>query len=174
MTLYQSLIWESAHKGDETLELDDIDRQILMLLHNEARMPLQELATRIGLSRAAVHDRVKKLIQSGVIRGFELRVDPDLLGYPVLAWIGLLTVQGTEAYRTLEDLSHIPEIEAAYVVTGHYDFLVKVRARSNAHLQQLLFEKIDQVHGFQRSETMVVLSAAVDKGTLDPKLYQSV
>ncbi|AEJ39080.1 transcriptional regulator, AsnC family [Sulfobacillus acidophilus TPY] len=155
------------------MELDDIDRQILVLLHDQARMPLQELATRIGLSRAAVHDRVKKLIQSGVIRGFELRLDPDLLGYPVLAWIGLLTVQGTEAYQTLEDLSQIPEIEAAYVVTGHFDFLVKVRARNNAHLQQLLFEKIDQVHGFQRSETMVVLSAAVDKGALDPKLYQS-
>lgn len=153
------------------MELDDIDRQILVLLHDQARMPLQELAGRVGLSRAAVHERVKKLVNSGVIQSFEIRVNPDLLGYPVLAWIGLLTVQGTEAYQTLEDLSQIPEIEAAYVVTGHFDFLVKVRAKSNAHLQKILFEKIDQIHGFQRSETMVVLSAALDKGSLDPQLY---
>lgn len=158
-------------KGAVGVKLDATDRQLLALLHNHARMSLQELADHVGLSRVTVHERVKKLQQKGIIIDFRTNVDPESLGYPVLAWVGLLTEQGEQAYRTLEDLGQIAEIEAAYVVTGHFDILVKVRAQSNSHLQQILFGKIDKVYGFQRSETMVVLSAAIDKSGLDPTLY---
>ncbi|HBQ94994.1 MAG: Lrp/AsnC family transcriptional regulator [Firmicutes bacterium] len=155
------------------MELDHIDRQILVIMQDNARIPLQELADRVGVSRPTMHDRVKKLVQRGYISKFHTDIDPDHMGYPVLAWVGLLTEQGESAHRTLDELREIPEIEAAYVVTGHFDILVKVRAQTNSHLQRILFEKIDRVFGFQRSETMIVLSAAVEKHGLDPSLWQN-
>lgn len=154
------------------MDLDHVDRRILSIMHDNARIPLQELADRIGVSRPTMHDRVKKLVQRGYISKFHTEVNPEQMGYPVLAWVGLLTEQGESAYKTLEELKSIPEIEAAYVVTGRFDVLVKVRAQTNSHLQKILFEKIDRVSGFQRSETMMVLSAAVEKHGLDPVLWQ--
>ncbi len=161
-------------KGVVAMDLDHIDRQILVILQENARIPLQELADQVGVSRPTVHDRVKKLLHRGYIAKFYADVDPELMGYPVLAWVGLLTDQGDSAHRTLDELRAIPEIEAAYVVTGHFDILVKVRAQTNSHLQKILFEKVDRVFGFQRSETMIVLSAAVEKNGLDPSLWSGM
>ncbi len=157
-----------------SLELDKVDLKIISILIDNARIPLQELADKVGFSRVTVSERVKKLREKGVIEKYQSVIDSDMLGYSVLAWVGLSTVQGKESYRTLEDLKQILEIESAYVVTGQFDILVKIRAKNNAHLQQILFEQVDQVYGFKKSETMVVLSAAVEKNGLDSRLVDSL
>lgn len=156
------------------IDLDKTDLQIISILIDNSRIPLQELADRIGYSRVTISERVKRLREKGVISKYQSVIDSEMLGYTVLAWVGLSTVQGKEAYRTLEDLQQILEIESAYVVTGQFDILVKIRAKNNAHLQQILFEQVDQVYGFKRSETMVVLSAAVEKNGLDSRLVESL
>jgi len=79
----------------------------------------------------------------------------------------LNTAQGSEAYRTIEELRQLPEVEEIYVVTGRYDYLLKVRALDNEDLQRILFDKIDHVYGFRRAETMVVLSSPVEKCGID-------
>lgn len=161
-------------KRGRGLEFDNFDRRIMAILATDGRISLQELADRINLSRAAVHERLKKLQLRRVVQGYRAILDAEQLGYPVLAWVGLQTAQGVEAYKTLDELQAIPEIEAAYVVTGQFDILVKIRAHDNAHLQKILFENVDQVSGFKRSETMVVLSASTDKYGLSPDLVEKL
>ncbi|SFG40699.1 Lrp/AsnC family transcriptional regulator, regulator for asnA, asnC and gidA [Desulfotomaculum arcticum] len=147
--------------------LDDMDLTIMKTLQENARSSYQDIANKIGVSRVTVHERIRKLIESGIIEGFHARVNARRIGYPVTAIVGLNTIQGSESYRTIEELRQLPEVEEVHVVTGRYDYLVKVRAMDNGDLQRILFNKIDQVYGFQRAETMVVLSSAVEKCGID-------
>ena len=147
--------------------LDNVDLAIMKMLQENARSSYQDIATRAGVSRVTVHERIRKLMESGVIEGYHVRVNARRIGYRVTAIVGLNTVQGSEAYRTIEELRQLSEVEEIHVVTGRYDYLVKVRALDNEDLQRILFDKIDQVYGFQRAETMVVLSSPVEKCGID-------
>lgn len=148
------------------VKLDALDLTILEMLEQDGRLSYQELANHAGVSRVTVHERIRRLTQRGVIEGFRARLNPAALGYRVTAVVGLMAVQGAAAYRTIEDLKNIPEVEEVHVVTGRYDYLVKIRARDNQDLERILLTKIDQVYGFQRAETMVVLSSPVERGGL--------
>lgn len=147
--------------------LDAVDLSILKILQENARASYQDIAIRIGISRVTVHERTRKLLENGVIEGFHARVSARRTGFPVTAIVGMITVQGSEAYRTIEELKLLPEVEEIHVVTGRYDYLIKVRAQDNEDLQRILLTKIDQVYGFQRAETMVVLSSPVEKCGID-------
>lgn len=147
--------------------LDAMDLTIMKTLQENARCSYQDIAGRIGVSRVTVHERIRKLIESGVLEGFHARVNARRIGYHVTAIVGLNTIQGSEAYRTIEELQQLPEVEEIHVVTGRYDYLVKVRALDNEDLQRILFDKIDQVYGFRRAETMVVLSSPIEKCGID-------
>ncbi|MFZ5644820.1 MAG: Lrp/AsnC family transcriptional regulator [Bacillota bacterium] len=147
--------------------LDSTDLFILKSLQENARSTYQDIALKLGVSRVTIHERVRKLTESGVLQGFHARVNAKIIGYPVMAIVGLITIQGSEAYRTMEELKRYPEVEEIHVVTGRYDYLVKVRAKDNEDLQRIIFNKIDQVYGFQRAETMMVLSSPVEKCGID-------
>ncbi|MCL6575034.1 MULTISPECIES: Lrp/AsnC family transcriptional regulator [Kyrpidia] len=149
-----------------SVKLDALDLTILQMLEQDGRLSYQELANHTGVSRVTIHERVRRLTQRGIIEGFHARLNPASLGYRVTAIVGLMAVQGAAAYQTIEDLKAIPEIEEVHVVTGRYDYLVKIRARDNEDLERILLTNIDQVYGFQRAETMVVLSSPVDRGGL--------
>lgn len=147
--------------------LDAIDLTILRILQENVRSSYKEIADQLGVSRVTIYERVRKLTENGIIDGFHLRVNAHRIGYPVTAIVGLITIQGSEAYRTIQELQQLPEVEQVHVVTGRYDYLVMVRARDNEDLQYLLLNKIDQVYGFKRAETMVVLSSPVEKCGID-------
>lgn len=145
--------------------LDHIDHVILSTLSRNARSSLQDIASQLGIARATVHERVKKLTQSGILQGFHARIDWSKLGFTVVAWVALQTEQGGEAYNVLDDLLAIPEVDAAYMVTGRFDCLVKIWAQSHESLQKVLFDQIGHIRGFRRAETMVVLSTPLDNHT---------
>jgi DNA-binding Lrp family transcriptional regulator len=147
--------------------LDAMDLTIMKALQENARSSYQDIASRIGVSRVTVYERIRKLIDSGVIEGFHASINARRIGYPVTAIVGMNTIQGNEAYRTIEELQQLPEVEELHVVTGRYDYLVKVRAVDNEDLQRILFTKIDQVYGFRRAETMMVLSSPIEKYGID-------
>lgn len=149
------------------LTLDATDLAILKALQENARSTYQDIALNLGFSRVTIYERVRKLTENGVIQGFHARLDAKKMGYPVMALVGLITVQGSVAYRTMEELKQYPEVEEIHVVTGRYDYLIKVRARDNEDLEHILLTKIDQVYGFQRAETMVVLSSPLEKCGID-------
>lgn len=135
--------------------IDGTDRTLLGLLSQDARQPYAELGQRVHLSAPAVHARVKKLEQSGAIRGYTIRVNPERLGKPVCAFIRILLTGGlcNTAARSLEML---PEIEECYSVAGEDCILVKARTATPCELQQLL-TKIAGIPGFGRTVTTIVL-----------------
>jgi DNA-binding Lrp family transcriptional regulator len=151
---------------DDKIPLDSIDQRILQHLSTNARVSFQDIAGELGVSRATIHERVKRMTQSGIIRSYRAVIDWTRLGYPVEALVALQTEQGQASYHVLEDLAQIEEVEHAYLITGRFDCLVKIRAHNHEHLQQILFDRVGKVRGFRHAETMVVLSTPLENNFL--------
>ncbi|ESP87144.1 Lrp/AsnC family transcriptional regulator [Candidatus Halobonum tyrrellensis] len=138
------------------MELDETDRAILRILQADARTPFSEIARRIDMSSATVHDRVSRLEEAGVLTGYHAEVDPSALGYGVSAFVGLRVRQGheTEALERLRDVEGVREV---HLTTGEWDVLLRVYAESTDALRELMFGGIAGMEGFDRSQTMVIL-----------------
>jgi Lrp/AsnC family transcriptional regulator for asnA, asnC and gidA len=145
------------------VRLDDVDRGIIVCLQENGRMPLSQIARRVGVAPATAHERLAKLRRSGVVTGFSVRLDPSTLGYTVTALIHLRTGLADQVERTVADLRAIPEVEEVHVVTGEYDLAVKVRAHDSTHLQELLVNRIHRVAGFIRSATEICLTSPLER-----------
>lgn len=138
------------------MELDDTDRAILEALQEDARTPFSEIARRIDMSSATVHDRVNRMEEAGVIEGYHAKVDPKALDYGISAVVGLQVEQGQEQ-ETLGRLEHIPGVQEVHLTTGSWDVLMRVYAADADELRELMFDNIAQMDGFARSQTMVIL-----------------
>ena len=103
------------------ISLDAVDRKILGFLIKNARMPFLEIARECGVSGAAIHQRVKKLEDAGVILGSRLQVNPKAMGYDVCAIIGIRISDPTKTVQTVEHLRKIPEITECHFITGKYN-----------------------------------------------------
>lgn len=122
--------------------LDELDCKILNLIANDARISFLEVARVSGVSGAAIHQRVQKMTAGGVITGSQLKLDMDRIGYQVCALLAL-GFDGTRSYGSIaEELSAIPQIVECHSVVGEHDFLVKIYARHNAHLLDLIRRQI--------------------------------
>ena len=122
--------------------LDELDYKILNLISNDTRVSFLEVARISGVSGAAVHQRVQKMISGGVITGSQFKLDMERIGYQVCAWVAL-GFDGTRNFGTLaEELSTIPQIVECHSTVGDHDFLIKIHARSNAHLLDLVRRQI--------------------------------
>ncbi|QZX99573.1 Lrp/AsnC family transcriptional regulator [Halobaculum rubrum] len=138
------------------MELDDTDREILRILQEDARTPFSEVARRIDMSSATVHDRVSRMEEAGVLRGYRAEVDPKALGYGVSAFVGLRVQQGHEE-EALETLREVDGVREVHLTTGEYDVMMRVYAESTDDLRDLMFGQIATMDGFDRSQTMVIL-----------------
>ncbi|WP_193310236.1 Lrp/AsnC family transcriptional regulator [Halorubrum halophilum] len=138
------------------MELDETDREILRILQEDARTPFSEVARRIDMSSATVHDRVSRMEEAGVIDGYHASIDPRSVGYGVSAFVGLRVEQGREedALKRLREISGVREI---HLTTGEWDVLLKVVASDTDSLRDLMFERIAEMDGFSRSQTMIIL-----------------
>ncbi|MFC6785458.1 Lrp/AsnC family transcriptional regulator [Halobaculum halobium] len=138
------------------MELDDTDREILRILQEDARTPFSEVARRIDMSSATVHDRVSRMEEAGVLTGYRAEVDPKALGYGVSAFVGLRVRQGHEE-EALETLRAVEGVREVHLTTGEYDVMMRVYAESTDDLRDLMFGQIATMDGFDRSQTMVIL-----------------
>jgi len=138
------------------MELDETDRAILEALQEDARTPFSEIARRIDMSSATVHDRVNRMEDAGVIEGYHAKVDPKALDYGISSMVGLQVEQGQEQ-ETLERLEEIPGVQEVHLTTGSWDVLMRVYAEDADELRRLMFDNIAQMDGFARSQTMVIL-----------------
>lgn len=138
--------------------LDSIDCKILSFLTQNARMPFLEIARECGVSGAAIHQRVRKMEEAGVILGSYLVVNPKALGYGVCAIIGIGVSDPTMNFQTVENLKNIPEITECHFVTGRYNILVKLYCRDHDHLMHTIFDHVLQVPGISQTETFISLS----------------
>ena len=142
------------------VNIDAIDRKILQYLIKNARMPFLEIARECGISGAAIHQRVKKLDDQGVILGSRLEVDPKTLGFDVCAIIGIRVSDPTMNLDTVEALRRIPEIVECHFITGQYNILIKLYCVDNEHLMRTIFDHVLKISGISNTETFISLNEA--------------
>ncbi|MDZ5810126.1 Lrp/AsnC family transcriptional regulator [Halorubrum sp. AD140] len=138
------------------MELDETDRAILRILREDARTPFSEIARRIDMSSATVHDRVGRMEDAGVIQGYHAEIDPKAVGYGVGAFVGLRVEQGREE-DTIERLREIEGVSEIHLTTGEWDVILRVVAADTDSLRELMFDRVAEMEGFSRSQTMIIL-----------------
>ncbi len=148
--------------------LDSIGRQILAELQANARLPFAELGRRVGLSTPAVLERVHRLEEAGIIEGYRAIINPERLGYNLLAFIGV-NVAGDVMARFSKQVRGIPRVIECHRVTGSHSFLLKVLASSMMELEQV----IDMLTPYTQTTTYLVLSTAFSTKTIDPNQHGS-
>lgn len=135
--------------------LDEIDKEILRVLQKNSRTPLREISKRVGLAESTVYERIKKLKQRGIIKKFTIILDPETLGFHLLAFI-LIKAKAGKYAEVAEKLISYPEIVEIYETTGDYDMILKIRTRNSEELNEFL-DKIGEIDGVVATHTMVVL-----------------
>ncbi len=140
--------------------LDAIDRKILACLTQNARTPLLEIARDCGVSGAAIHQRVKKLEQSGIILGYQLDVDPKVLGFNVCTFIRIRISDPLKNMEAVERLKEIPEVAQCHFITGTFNLMIRVYCRDNEHFMATMFDHVLCIPGIAETETFVSLNCA--------------
>jgi Lrp/AsnC family leucine-responsive transcriptional regulator len=120
--------------------LEDLDREIVRLLCQDGRMSYTDLGRSTGLSVSAVHQRVRRLEQRGVITSYTARVEPAQVGLPLTAFVSVSPIDPTEPDNVPEKLRHLPAIEACHSIAGEASYLLKVRFATPPDLETLLRE----------------------------------
>ena len=138
-------------------EIDGLDEKILKLITRNARIPFLEVARECGVSGAAIHQRVQRLLNIGVVSGSEFLVNPTKLGYNTCAYMGIILEKATVHRKVVEELEKIPEIIECHYITGQYSIFVKVQTKTNKHLKKLIDEQIQPIEGISRTETFISL-----------------
>ena len=139
--------------------IDSLDRKILKILLENARTPYLEIARECGVSGAAIHQRIQKMEQAGIIEGTTLRLSPGALGYLTCAFIGIqINLTTTRTHQEVfENVMQVPEIVECHHITGKYSLLAKIYARNNEHLKQIIVEKIQSIPEIVFTETFISL-----------------
>jgi len=149
--------------GNENIKIDGIDKKILRFLMQDARKPILEIARNIGISGAAIHQRLRKLEKSGLIAGSKFIVNPKVLGYTTMAYIGIFLDKAMSNPIAVKQLEKIPEVLECHYTTGNWSILVKVLCKDNEHLMYLLNKNIQQIEGVSRTETFISLDQQIDR-----------
>ena len=148
---------------NEKAAIDGIDKEILRILMNDARTPILEISRKIGISGAAIHQRLKKLEASHLISGSKFIVNPKALGYTTLAFIGIYLDKAARNAEAVKALNKIPEVLESYYTTGNWSILIKILCKDNEHLMTVLNHKIQSIEGVSRTETFISLHQQIDR-----------
>ena len=145
------------HRG-----LDKLDKKILCLIAEDARIPFLEVARECKVSGAAIHQRIQKLTNLGVLKGSQFVIDPEKIGFETCAYMGLNLKNPENFDEVVEALKKIPEIVECHYTTGEYDLFIKVYAHNNHHLLTIIHDKL-QVLGLSRSVSLISYNAVIDR-----------
>jgi Lrp/AsnC family transcriptional regulator for asnA, asnC and gidA len=143
--------------------IDNLDKKILSILSRNARMPFKDVAAECNVSRAAIHQRVQRLIDSGVITGSGFNVNPKSLGYHTCTYVGITLERGSMYRDVVKLLENIPEIVECHFTTGPYTMLVKLYARDNEQLMNLINGQLQDIPGVSATETLISLEQSIKR-----------
>ena len=149
-------------------QLDCLDEQILKLIASNARIPFLEVARVCGVSGAAIHQRIQKLTDLGVLKGSEFVLDSEKIGYETCAYMGLYLKDPEQFDVVTEALRHIPEIVECHYTTGQYDMFIKIYAKNNHHLLSIIHDKLQPL-GLARTETIISFHEAIKRQMAIPE-----
>ena len=139
-------------------KIDNLDKKILSILSKNARIAFKDVAAECGVSRAAIHQRVQRLIDGDVITGSGFDVNPKSLGYNTCTYVGITLERGSMYKDVARRLQHIPEVVECHFTTGPYTMMVKLYARDSEQLMQLLNGQLQEIPGVTATETMISLA----------------
>lgn len=148
-------------KRSLNLELDNLDIQILSILMQDAGIPYTEIAKQLIVSGGTIHVRMKKMQDMGIIKGANLIVDAQKIGYDVCAFLGIFLEKGSQYKDAVESLKEVKEIVEMHYCTGAYSMFAKIICRDTNHLRHVLNEGIQAVKGIQRTETFISLEESI-------------
>ncbi len=144
-------------------KIDNLDKKILEIISQNARIPFKDVAAECGVSRAAIHQRVQRLTDMGVIVGSGYHVNPKSLGYSTCTYVGIKLEKGSMYKDVVKELMKIPEIVECHFTTGPYTMLAKLYARDNEHLMELLNRRMQEIAGVTATETLISLDQSIKK-----------
>lgn len=143
-------------------QLDSLDKKILKMISEDARIPFLEVARACNVSGAAIHQRIQKLTSNGVLKNSQYIIDPEKIGYETCAYIGLYLKDPSSFDYVVEELKKIPEVVECHYTTGGYDLFIKLYAINNHHLLNIIHDKLQPL-GLSRSETIVAFNAVINR-----------
>lgn len=143
--------------------LDRLDKKILNIVMYNARIASKDIALQCGVSRAAIHQRIQRLIDMKVIVGSGYTVNPHKLGYNTCTYIGVKLEKGSLYREAAKELEKIQEVVECHFTTGPYSMLIKVYAYDNQHLMELLNDRIQHIPGVTETETLISLEQSMNR-----------
>jgi len=152
------------------MELDRTDFALLRLLQQDARLSNKQLAASVGLAQSTCHERLRRLWTAGVLTGTRALLDAHSLGYGIAAFfmIGVSRHERQTIDALLDELQQIPEVQAAYLITGRYDLIARVMARDMDHLKTLAYEHFTHRPVISRFETSIIYEGREGAGVPVP------
>ena len=157
-----SLMKNNLMKND-VIKLDGIDKKILQMLMENSRRPILEIAKNIGISGAAIHQRLRKLEKNNLIIGSSIKVNTKILGYTTMAFIGIFLDRATNNKTVVNQLREIKEILECHYTTGDWSILAKLICKDNEDLMEILTKKIQTINGVARTETYISLEQQISR-----------
>lgn len=145
------------------IDIDKLDRQILSILMSDAKMAYTAIAKKLFVSGGTIHVRMNRLIDAGVVKGYNLSVDHSKLGYDISAFLGIYLDKSSLYEDVAKELEKIPEIVGAHYTTGLYNIFAKIICRDTKHLRAVLHDKIQNIQGIQRTETFISLQESINR-----------
>lgn len=142
---------------EQAADIDQLDEKILKLITKNARIPFLEVARECGVSGAAIHQRVQRLLNMGVVTGSEFIVNPQKLGYNTCAYMGIYLEKTKFHRQVVAAMREIPEIVECHYTTGQYAIFIKIQTKTNKHLKKLIDEELQAIEGIARTETFMSL-----------------
>ena len=144
-------------------EIDNTDLRILEILMEDAKKPFTEVAKKVFVSQGTVHVRMSKMEAAGIVERNTLKINYAKLGYDITAFIGIYLEKSALYDKVLTRLKEIPEITNIHYTTGNYSMFLKIHCRDTNHLKEVLHDKMQQVEGIDRTETMISLEESLDR-----------
>jgi len=148
---------------NNSLKIDGIDKEILRNLMEDARTPILEIARKVGVSGAAIHQRLRKLEASGLIAGSKFIIAPKVMGYKTMAFVGVFLDKAVSNPKAVKQLKNIPEVIECHYTTGNWSIFIKVLCKDNEHLMKVLNKEIQAIEGISRTETFISLDQQIDR-----------
>jgi len=145
------------------IEIDGIDKEILRDLMDDARKPILQIANKIGISGAAIHQRLRKLEEANVISSSKLIVNSKVLGYSTMAFVGIYLDKAARNPEAVRELKKIPEVLKCHYTTGNWSILIKIICKDNEHLKHILNTKIQGIEGVSRTETFISVDHQIER-----------
>lgn len=152
-----------TNKITKNYEIDKVDLKILEILRDNAKKPFTEVAKKVNVSQGTIHVRMNKMEEAGIVEKTTLKINYGKLGFDITAFIGIYLEKSALYDKVVARLIEIPEITSIHYTTGNYSMFVKIHCRDTNHLKEVLHDKMQQVEGIERTETMISLEESLDR-----------